>query len=219
MNCVDLFITEIKDSFMTDIKNEKIADLLSEKISINNIAKIISNLEINNNVVLFCSPDKTFLPQKKQSNDIGFDISIKNHLIQLSFLKSSLIETNVKTYASDEIYFELLPRSSTWKKAKVILANSIGLIEPSYRGEILANVLSLNENGSLLVSTDEQGNRIDYFQLIPKLKFNHNYKQTIIVKIDSKTIFESFHDIFQSQRGNGGFGSTDEKQSLEFGRG
>lgn len=85
-------------------------------------------------------------------------------------------------------YFGLIaPRSSVYKK-DLILSNSIGIIDSGYRGEIKAIFKKTKENGNYY----EIGDRII---------------QLIILKYESVN-YISNETLSQSERGEGGFGST-----------
>ena len=82
----------------------------------------------------------------------------------------------------------LYPRSSI-SKTKVRLANSIGVIDPNYRGYLIAAVDNISDKPQYL----KQGER--YFQLV----FTKLVKPTNLSFVD---------ELSQTDRGYGGFGST-----------
>lgn len=83
----------------------------------------------------------------------------------------------------------LFPRSSI-RKTDYSLANSIGVIDSDYRGEILVNMRAANLSGKFY----EPGDRIAQLIIVP-------YPQ---VK------FEEVEELDGTQRGTGGHGSTGE---------
>lgn len=84
-------------------------------------------------------------------------------------------------------HFFLLPRSSLYKSG-LLMANSAGVIDKSYRGELKAPVWSIT--GDSAVSTGER-----WFQIVaPDMGWIRN-----IVLVDS---------LPETGRGSGGFGST-----------
>ena len=86
------------------------------------------------------------------------------------------------------IAYMLVPRSSI-SKTKVRLANSIGVIDPNYRGYLIAAVDNISDKPQYL----KRGER--YFQLV----FTKLVKPTNLSFVD---------EISQTDRGYGGFGST-----------
>jgi dUTPase len=95
-------------------------------------------------------------------------------------------------YQSDdtkEFYgYHLYPRSSI-SKTKVRLANSVGIIDPNYRGYLIAAVDNISDEVQVL----KQGER--YFQLV-------------FVRIDRPSNIEIIKDLSNTDRGANGFGST-----------
>ena len=102
-----------------------------------------------------------------------------DHLIQCEMLDS---------YNKSVSYY-LYPRSSI-SKTPLLMANSVGIIDAGYRGNIMAKLRNLDNDSPYLVKSGEK-----LFQICaPNLK-------TINVEIVSI--------LSNSQRGAGGFGSTD----------
>lgn len=123
------------------------------------------------------------LPSKQSLGDAGYDIAA-SHIEET--------DTQVKIYTGISveppigIYLELFPRSSVVKKG-LSLANSVGIIDNSYRGEIIAIFNKLpNYKGISL------GERIG--QLVPR-----QY---------SVCMFEEVKELSDTFRGDGAFGST-----------
>lgn len=86
----------------------------------------------------------------------------------------------------------LLPRSSVSSNTTLVLANSMGLIDADYVGEIKVRFKSLVPVG---VKKYKVGDRIAQLMVIP------------YPKID----FEVVGDLDKTERGDGGFGSTNGK--------
>lgn len=90
-------------------------------------------------------------------------------------------------YLKTDSHFWLLPRSSIYKTG-LIMANSAGVIDESYRGELKAPVWSLTGNSNI-----SRGDRL--FQIVaPDMGWIRNVRI-----VDSMSLTE---------RGIGGFGST-----------
>ena len=86
-----------------------------------------------------------------------------------------------------ESHFLLMPRSSIYRSG-LIMANSVGVIDKSYRGELKAPVWSMT--GDSAVRTGER-----WFQIVaPDMGWIRNVRQ-----VDS---------LPETHRGSGGFGST-----------
>ena len=90
-------------------------------------------------------------------------------------------------YCKKDSHFLLLPRSSIYKSG-LIMANSCGVIDKSYRGELKAPVWSMTGN-----STVKQGDRL--FQIVaPDMGWIRHIR--IVDSMPS------------TERGSGGFGSS-----------
>jgi len=156
--------------------------------------------EFNHSVLkLAFDPDhKDFLETKygstgsvQYASDVGFDLYLPSDIIVEPY-ETKFINLGIKAEYQDiegKYYgYMLCPRSSI-SKTKLRLANSIGIIDPHYRGNIIAAV----DNISGEIQELKQGER--YFQLV-FVQFN---------KPDSVLIVDS---VSETDRGAGGFGST-----------
>jgi dUTP pyrophosphatase len=80
--------------------------------------------------------------------------------------RASELETLSYTYRISVGYY-LYPRSSLGSKTSIRLSNSVGIIDPGYRGELIACVDNIDQNQPVTMVEGER-----YFQLIsPDLKF------------------------------------------------
>tara|TARA_Y100001970_G_scaffold222701_1_gene273998 strand:+ start:1716 stop:2153 length:438 start_codon:yes stop_codon:yes gene_type:complete len=118
--------------------------------------------------------------------DAGLDLFIINKMTVKPGL-SEIIKLQIACENIENKPFFLLPRSSI-SKTSLRLSNSIGLIDPGYRGEIMAAVDNIkNEEYTI-----EPGQRL--FQLLA---------------LDGSPIsFELVDELSETSRGMGGFGST-----------
>lgn len=125
-------------------------------------------------------------PERAHSTDMCFDIfAYSDPEDSDSFVqyKTGLIFEIPKGY--DML---LYPRSSI-SKYDLLLCNSVGVIDQDYRGEVLVRFKQINKSGKIY----QKGDRIVQATLIPKV----NYSLQNVDTISSNT-----------QRGDGGFGST-----------
>ena len=78
------------------------------------------------------------LPTKGRSNDVGYDLTV--HSVEtsdrgLSSVNIFLVDFGVRIQPPSGFYCELLPRSSlAW--SGFIMPNSVGVIDPDYRGNL-----------------------------------------------------------------------------------
>jgi len=92
------------------------------------------------------------IPDNSQNSNCGYDLYFDNDYIIPSREKVILkfgIRASVVNSENEEVSYLLLPRSSI-SKTPLVQVNSIGLIDASYRGEIMAVVLNY-ENKSYSV--------------------------------------------------------------------
>lgn len=125
------------------------------------------------------------LPSKSRVSDSGYDI----HLLELVKKVGDLeyYDTGLKFQPAYGYYLDLVPRSS-FSKTGYVLANSIGIIDRSYTGNILVAVRKIDKNAPNL----ELPKR--YMQIIPR--------EVIHFEIEEVEEFE------ETDRNSGGFGSS-----------
>lgn len=123
----------------------------------------------------------------KKNQDVGLDIPMLERFIVPPNISSIKIPLGIKTDPSHG--YMLIPRSSI-VKTSMRLANSVGIIDKSYRGELMAVVDNI---GTSEVELKEGS---CYFQIVA---FDGNLPTYTLV--DSLT---------ETNRGSGGFGSTTE---------
>ena len=120
------------------------------------------------------------------NGDAGLDLYVLDN-IQFEPGETKAIKLGISCESEDGKAYYLFPRSSI-SKTPLRMANSIGLIDGGYRGEIIA----MCDNIKSEAYTAEKGQRL--FQL---------------VATDSSPIhFELVEELEMTTRGTGGFGST-----------
>ena len=128
------------------------------------------------------------IPTKAHEDDIGFDLTV----IKLDTRISERIEmydTGLVVKPPPGFYLEIVPRSS-FGKSGYIVANSIGIVDPSYRGTLKL----------LVIRSDDS---VQPFTL-PYKGF-----QLILRKVESESItIREVDTLDATVRGEGGFGST-----------
>lgn len=128
--------------------------------------------------------------RKNWADDLGFDLFIPEDIILQP--GHNVIDHKVAIQAenefSDWVGYLLLPRSS-FSKFNCILLNSVGVIDPAYRGNIKAVVFNLTQEPIEI----KKGDRL--FQLV-------------FPKFSNFNSFEFSDELSETERGKGGFGST-----------
>lgn len=139
---------------------------------------------------IFLIYKQSVLPTKKHESDTGFDVTVisRLHSNKDELFKVTMYETGICLRPPKGYYYELVPRSSL-QKFGYMLANSVGIIDNEYRGEIMVPLIKFDKDAPDL----ELPMRVA--QLIPRKIENINFN-----------VVDSFDH--ESERGTNGFGST-----------
>lgn len=121
----------------------------------------------------------------KKNQDVGLDIPMLDDIVIPANVTSFKIPLKIKTEPSHG--YMLLPRSSI-VKTTIRLSNSVGVIDKSYRGELMAVVDNIGDN---------------------EVKFNTGSCYFQIVAFDGNLpSYNLVESLSTTERGSGGFGST-----------
>lgn len=132
---------------------------------------------------------KAIMPVVSDDENSGLDLFLIEKIKDLSF-DVELYTTGLRLTPPPGYYFIIVPRSSM-SKTIYSLANSVGIIDESYRGEIL---VALRRSTSAPIQGMEVPARMVQAILMPK--------------VELKVVEESINNYEQTSRGAGGFGST-----------
>ena len=149
------------------------------------------------------------LPVLAHETDVGYDIrslsfkvvdeignevkpNFEGHYIGVFCVK---VDTGVHIQPPDGYYMELVPNSRI-TKTKFWLANSVGIIDPDYRGSIRA-IFKVTNNECF-------ENHLDYFR-------EGNVIGQLIIRKAIHLPLEVVDNLTDTERGSGGFGSTERK--------
>lgn len=130
-------------------------------------------------------------PKRAYSTDIGYDLTAIDVYKVLSD-KTIIYETGIIIKPPVGKYIEILPRSSITKTG-YMLANSVGTIDPDYRG-------------SLKIAVRKIDNSFPDFEL-PFCKFQ------MVMRTAEYYDIEEVESLDETERGTGGFGSTSENNN------
>lgn len=129
--------------------------------------------------------DNAVIPKRAHPSDIGADLTATSMKVEG---RKVTYGTGLAVKPPKGYYFEILPRSSVSKK-DLMLCNSVGVIDPNYRGELLLKFqITAEKDPQIYALGDKIG------QLV--LRKSENYSFNIVETLD------------QTDRGTGGFGST-----------
>ena len=128
-------------------------------------------------------------PVRKTKKSAGYDIC-SPYDIFIAPHTFSVVPTNIKAIVNDDEFVMIVPRSSLYKKHKLIMVNSIGVIDADYAG----NPANDGNIGAILYNNSHEP------QIIEK---DEPFVQAIICKYQVTD-----DDVADGER-IGGFGSTD----------
>ena len=160
--------------------------------------------------------EKAKLPTRSHSADTGYDLTFTD----VKKIEGDVIffKTDLSMQPSSGYYIEVVPRSSI-SKLPLGMANSVGIIDQNYTGEILIPVRVFHENPGFETKRENYPNGLveiwgrrpqtmlslarliiaekpSMFQMIIRKKYSANFMET---------------DLDDTERSDGGFGSTDSK--------
>jgi dUTP pyrophosphatase len=140
--------------------------------------------------VLFVRDDpKAVIPTKGTPFSVGYDLTAISIYKKLSD-RTILYDTGIKVQPPKGYYTEIVPRSSI-SKTGYCLSNSVGTIDPDFTGRLLIALTKIDES-------------------CPDLTLPFTKCQLILRKYEDYTMKE-INQLDQTERGEGGFGSTDRK--------
>ena len=164
--------------------------------------------------VKLLSPDAE-MPKRAHEGDTGYDIKI----IGLEKIEGDVIffKTGLSIQPPRGHYFEVVPRSSI-SKLPLELANSVGIIDEHYRGEVLIPVrITHGDMGQEQGYTSFPNGIVKIFGARPSMMSsvadlvirNKPLLFQMILRKRLDTTFELADNLEETKRGDGGFGSTD----------
>lgn len=184
------YINKLKQ--MEENLNDDESDDLSYVNELSNLLSAL-NTDVNIGSVPVRVPIKklssdAIIPTYSKEGDAGMDLTAVSKEITDDYI-------SYKTGLSFEIpsgYVGLLfPRSSNSKK-DLLLTNSVGVIDSGYRGEVELRFKPILNGKLENIKTYEVGDRVGQIMIVPYPKIE----------------FVETENLSQSQRGDGGFGST-----------
>lgn len=133
--------------------------------------------------------NKVILPTYQTQGAAGMDLcAFLNEPITLDSLERKLIPTGFKMELPEGFEAQIRPRSGMAIKHGITLINCVGTIDEDYRGEVCVPIVNLSKEPF----TINNGDRI---------------AQMVISPVTKAVLYE-VKEITDTQRGEGGFGST-----------
>ena len=134
--------------------------------------------------------DSVPLPQYATAGSAGLDLrACIDQPLVLKPGETQLINTGLAMYIADpNIAATILPRSGLGHKHGIVLGNLVGLIDSDYQGPLMVSCWNRSQQDY----TVEPGERIAQLVIVPVVKAK----------------FEIVTEFKQTERGDGGFGSS-----------
>jgi dUTP pyrophosphatase len=138
---------------------------------------------------IYRNSDEAEIPSNAYKGDAGFDLAAIEDVYIFSG-KTQKVRTGIIVEIPKGYGGFILPRSGISVKYKISIPNSPGLIDSGYRGEVMVAMHNYSENTYKI----NKGDRIAQMVImqVPELIFNE----------------VSYEEISNSERGEGGFGSS-----------
>lgn len=153
----------------------------------NNISFVYNNYNLNlPKINVIKANENAIIPTKKNWSDVGYDLSIINKIEDYNS-KTALYDTGIKIQVDYGYYIEIVPRSSL-SKSGYMLANSVGIIDNSYRGNLMVALTKVCDDAK-------------------EIEYPFRCCQMIVRKYVN-TYLEEVGNVDNTKRNEGGFGST-----------
>lgn len=137
-NCIDLLGEIYKNKCI--IFNNNNYNKFQSYINWKNLHTTSNNLD---KCKIIKVDDNAIIPSKHYESDVGYDLTIIKKVKNLT-PSTILYDTGIKLSVDYGYYIEIVPRSSL-SKSGYILANSIGIIEKSYSGNLYVALTKIDK--------------------------------------------------------------------------
>lgn len=131
--------------------------------------------------------NKAVTPNKVRLSDVGYDLTVIKKYKQLNDT-TALYDTGIQIQVPFGYYTEIVPRSSL-SKSGYMLANSMGIIDNSYTGNLYIALAKIDQNS-------------------PEIEFPFKCCQLILKQQHFMNIIVQYDELETTHRQDGGFGST-----------
>lgn len=136
---------------------------------------------------VFKTDKNAIIPSRAKMSDVGYDLTIIKKEKEW-YNNITLYDTGIKISMAHGYYAEVVPRSSL-SKSGYILANSVGIIDPNYKGNIFIALVKIDPTA-------------------PDIQLPFRCCQLIFKAVINVDMIEVVDDFNETTRGDGGFGST-----------
>ena len=142
--------------------------------------------------------DKAIMPIRAHNSDAGLDLTTTSITSEINECGQFILvyHSDIAVEIPDGYVGLLFPRSSIAKKS-IQFTNAVGVIDSGYRGEIMAKVR--NTSGDSIPAVYKVGEK---------------FAQLVIVPYVSDITISEVSKLQESDRGTGGYGSSDTKEDI-----
>jgi deoxyuridine 5'-triphosphate nucleotidohydrolase len=181
------FKTNSKLDFENDIYRKFLnSDLSSKDMIPSNLSRIYEKETTSPECIFIKTLENAVEPSKPRYSDIGYDLTIIKKGPSMGTL-TTLYDTGISVKIMYGYYAEVVPRSSL-SKTGYMLANSMGIIDRTYTGNIMIALIKLDSS-----KPDIQ---------LPFKGFQ------IIIRKATHVVWKEEYEVEDTDRGNKGFGSS-----------
>lgn len=217
-NTEDLLVDQMTKELGTSNSSTKSSDIqIDEKYIKSLVKKEVASLlldERTKKIKIKKIADNAVLPTRGHDTDSGWDLSvIATHKIEGDTI---FFKTGLQAEVPPGYYLEIYPRSSI-SPLPFMLANSVGIIDESYRGELIVAIRVLHSNlggkherdvfpSGIVVALDAKPVSLTEVAALIIAKKPRIAQMILRKRIESEII--EVKDLSSTERGSGGFGST-----------
>lgn len=156
-----------------------------------------------------CHPDAK-MPEYAHPDDSGMDVyAVDDYVIHPG--ETKLIPTGIKMAVPNGYEIQIRPKSGRALKTKMRIANSIGTVDAGFRGElqvIIENIeppikditYDFDDNGRPIITSILRGSDMTIGK-------GEKFAQLVLMEVPKAVLFQ-VENLDDTERGNGGFGST-----------
>lgn len=132
------------------------------------------------------------IPTRGTAESAGYDLyAATDKDIQIPPHSNVKIGTGIAMSIPNGFFGGIFARSGVATKRNMRPSNCVGIVDSDYTGEVIVSI----HNDSTETKTIQRGERIAQLVIVPYLS----------------VIFDEVNELDETERGNGGFGSTGEK--------
>ena len=140
------------------------------------------------------------IPSKAGPNEVGYDLTAISFVKKLG-LNTFMYDTGISVEPPKGYYTEIVPRSSI-SKTGFVLSNSVGVIDPTYRGTLKIVLTDVDSK-----QRRYQGNSHSSQIVGRPMTCPFTLTQLVVRKMEEVNI-KIVADLSTTSRGSSGFGST-----------